>query len=72
VVYLEKAVSLNPEDPELRYGLASAYALTGDKNKALSNLYSAILYNPRLKDEAKKDEAFKKYWNDAEFKKIVE
>jgi tetratricopeptide (TPR) repeat protein len=54
------------------YGQALAYAQLGDKENCLKTLRSSIKLWPRLKDQAKREELLKEYWEDPDFKAIVE
>jgi hypothetical protein len=38
----------------------------------LKSLKKAIELNPQFKEQAKKDNDFKEYWDDPDFKKLVE
>lgn len=53
------------------YNIACAYSKKADKEKALSNLEKAISMDVSYKEKAKKDEDFEKFWNDKDFKKLV-
>ena len=43
-----------------------------NKGEGLSKLKKAIEIDPSWKEDAKKDEDFKRLWDDADFKKLVE
>lgn len=50
--YIEKAVYLAPENPELLYDLAVIRLATGNENEALEALEKALALNPKLKKQA--------------------
>jgi hypothetical protein len=43
-----------------------------DKPNMLQSLVKAIALNPAYKQEARADEYFKSFWDNADFKKLVE
>jgi len=67
----DKAISIKPGFPNVWYNRACLYSLKEDKKNALSDLSRAIELDAKYKEEAKKDEDFKKFWDDEDFKKIV-
>ena len=67
----DKAIELKPDDANAWYNKACAYSLKGDKENTLKSLSKAIELDAKLKEDAKKDEGFKNFWNDEDFKKIV-
>ncbi|KPJ58277.1 MAG: hypothetical protein AMS15_08760, partial [Planctomycetes bacterium DG_23] len=54
------------------YGQALAYGRLGDKENCLKTLKISIGLLPRLKDRAKREELLQEYWNDPDFKALVE
>jgi len=56
LIELEKAVNLDPEDPEIRYHLGEVYLKKGMKNKARGELKKALELKPRqdLRDKIMK------------------
>ncbi len=70
-----KAISLNPENLLLTNAYinrAMIYAVKKDKENVFKDLRKAIKLNPELKNEIRNHTAFKAYWNDEEFRRIVE
>ncbi|MCX6638938.1 MAG: tetratricopeptide repeat protein [bacterium] len=72
VASYDKAAQLKPDLADPVYNRACAYALKGDKLKALTDLKKAIAMSGDCKAAASKDEDFKSLWSDPEFKKITE
>lgn len=68
----DKAIELDPDDAEAWYGKACIYSLSKDKESALLNLTKATDLDIKYKEMAKKDDYFKEYWEDEDFKKITE
>ncbi len=68
----ERAIKLKQDDGEIWFGRACTYALMGKKQEMLSSLKKAIDLDPSNKEKAKKDEEFKAFWDDEDFKKLVE
>ena len=58
--------------PEFYYNKAEAYSLMDDKENALRCLDKAIEGLPAYKKSAIIDSAFKKYWNDKDFKMLTQ
>jgi tetratricopeptide (TPR) repeat protein len=68
---IERFIKLNPSSSKAWYNKACLYSILGDKEKALENLSKAINLDSKNKEEAKKDDDFKKLWGDDEFIKIT-
>lgn len=68
----DKAIEIEPKFAEAYYHLARLYALKKDKDKMLKNLKKAIELDNEHKEMAKKDKDFKNYWEDEDFKELVE
>lgn len=66
-----KALELRKDLPEAWYNKACAFALLKEKDKMLEALNEAIKLDAEYKNKAKKDEDFKAYWEDEDFKAIV-
>lgn len=66
-----KGLELSPNNPTNIYNRACIYSLKDDKANALTDLKKAILINPSFKEYARKDEDFKKLWEDEDFKKLT-
>ncbi len=67
----DKGVALFPGNPGVIYNRGCIYAMSGDKVHALADLRKAIEINPGLRQHARKDEDFKNFWEDEEFKNIT-
>lgn len=68
----DKAIELKPDYADAWYNKACVFIKMNKKEAAFSNLKKAIDLNSDNKDEAKTDEDFKAYWDDADFRKLVE
>ena len=68
----DKALKEKPDFGGAIYNRSCAYALSGNKPKALADLKSAIELNGEFKANAAKDEDLKSLWDDAEFKKLTQ
>ena len=66
-----KALAIDSKSTGALYKRACAYALSGNKAKALNDLSKAIELNVEMKDGAKKEKGFKSLWSDPDFKKIT-
>jgi uncharacterized Ntn-hydrolase superfamily protein len=67
----KKAISMNPTDDQLVYGLAQRYAQAGDAPNAVKTLRQAISKHAGWKALAGRNANFDKVRNDPEFKKLV-
>ncbi len=67
----DKLLTVNQQNPSYWYGKAMVYAKLDNKESMFICLGNAIKYLPSNKLYAKKDEAFKAFWNDEDFKKLV-
>lgn len=67
----DKARRIRSERAEEFYKLACESAREGAKSDVIWRLSNAIELDPKYKDLAKKNEAFKNFWEDEGFKKIV-
>jgi tetratricopeptide (TPR) repeat protein len=68
----DKSLSLAPNNSWMHWNIATYYALTNEKAKALAELGKAIRLNSTLKQRAKADKSFEYLWNDADFRKLVD
>ena len=68
---INKGMDQAPGKPVDFYNRACIYSLKGDKTNALADLSKAIEKNPRIKQNAVKDEDFKNLWEDEDFKKLT-
>ncbi len=68
----EKAIALKSNIVEAWYKIACLFSKQRKKDDALKNLEKAIELDSKYKSTAQIDEDFKPYWDDPEFRKIVE
>lgn len=59
VEHLSKAQKLSEEREEIRYALAAAYSLKGDRDTALEHLKASIILRPENRFQARHDPDFK-------------
>jgi len=69
---LKKALEVSPDNPVLLYRLAFIYLKMDSREKMMEALRLAVEKDPTIKKRAIGDEDFKEYWNDPEFRKIME
>ena len=67
----KKEMELDPKDPSPFYNLACCYAKQGREKDALQWLQKAIAAYPQYKQEAQKDDSFKKIKDSKGFKAII-
>jgi len=67
----KKAIEIKQDYASAWYNIACIYSIKGEKEKALFNLKKAIEIDISCKEDAKKDEEFKKLRDDEDFKKLV-
>ncbi|MBI4522101.1 MAG: tetratricopeptide repeat protein, partial [Gemmatimonadetes bacterium] len=67
----KKAVAMHPNNDGIRYTLAQRYAQAGEYLNALESLENAIDMQPRLKEDAARDQAFAKMSDMVEFKRLT-
>jgi Tfp pilus assembly protein PilF len=72
MISCDEAIKINPNYALAWFNRAGIYALKREKEKSLSDLKRAIELNSSLKENARKDKSFENFWNDEDFKKIVE
>lgn len=70
--FFEDAIRNNPTFDSPWYNISCLYALMRNKEKMLFHLQKAIKLNIIHRDQAKTDEDFREFWNDEDFKKIIE
>lgn len=68
----QKIIEGEKDNSTAWYNIACAYSKKADKVKALFNLEKAIRLNVDYKELSKKDEDFENFWNDADFKRLVD
>jgi uncharacterized Ntn-hydrolase superfamily protein len=67
----KKAISMNPTDDQLLYGLAQRYAQAGDAASAAAMLQKAIAKHERWRELAGRNQAFDKVRADPAFQKVI-
>jgi protein O-mannosyl-transferase len=68
----DKVIGINKEHFNAWYNKACAHSLLKNKDEMLNALKRAIELNSKFKGSVKTDEDFKNYWDDPDFKKLVE
>ncbi|MGE5352314.1 MAG: DUF1028 domain-containing protein [Acidobacteriota bacterium] len=69
--HMERAVSLQPNNPELLYDYAVIELAAGKKDASLTTLKKALKLNPKLKQQAAGDNDLKALHNDPQFKELI-
>jgi tetratricopeptide (TPR) repeat protein len=72
LVSINKGIELSPDKAISIYNRACIYSLKGDKKNALADLAKAISLRPSFKEYATKDEDFKNYYEDEDFRKLTQ
>lgn len=72
IKFFDKAISFDPKSEKVLYAKAAAFALSGNKEEAVSNLKAAIKYEPHNRIRAKTDPDFDSLRTDAEFNELIE
>jgi tetratricopeptide (TPR) repeat protein len=68
----DDAIKIKPDDAGAHFNKACAYSKMQDKANMLKFLAKAIELDPSEKQKARTDEDFQAYWEDEDFKKLVE
>jgi len=68
---LMEALNLDSRLDDAWYNLACIFSINEDRENMLTCLEKAIELSTEYKEEARKDEDFREYWEDEEFKKIT-
>jgi|GEM_PF-718854 len=68
----DKAIELDPRNAVSLYNRACGYSLKGEKEHFIHDLKRAIELDPKYRRLARKDDDFKSFRDDDEFKRIVE
>ncbi len=71
VEYLSKARKLQPKREEIRYALAAAHALRGDRDAAFEHLQAAIALRPQNRFQARHDADFQPLAGDPRFASLL-
>jgi len=66
----DKAISLAPKSGNAHFIRAMAYGIKKDKKNALGDLEKALQLDPGLTPVSQRNEAFKEWWTDPEYKRI--
>jgi len=69
--HLNKAQKLEPEREEIRYALAAAYSLRGDRDAALEHLKASIILRPQNRFQARHDPDFQPIAADDRFQALL-
>ncbi len=69
---MERAAKLDPEYAEVQYDLAVIRLAAGDRDGALRALESALILNPKLKEQASKDNDLDGLRSDPQFQLLIE
>ncbi len=64
----DKVVEINPKNSMGWYNRARFYSIINNKDHSILNLKKAIELDPSHKEEAKKDDDFKRLWTNKQFK----
>lgn len=71
IEHLSKAQKLEPKREEIRYALAAAYSLQGNREEALEQLKAAIVLRPQNRFQARRDADFRPLAGDPRFLSLV-
>jgi tetratricopeptide (TPR) repeat protein len=71
VEHLSKAQKLDPQREEIRYALAAAHALKGNREEALEHLEVAITLRPQNRFQARHDADFQPLAGDPRFLSLI-
>ncbi|UCH13831.1 MAG: DUF1028 domain-containing protein, partial [Bacteroidales bacterium] len=71
LVYMERTMSLAPDNPEVLYDLAVVRLAAGKKEASLEALKKALILNPKLKKQAIGDNDLKDLSNENEFQNLI-
>jgi len=69
---LEKKLEANPKHAKTHYFKAMFYCGLRDKQSMLHNLSRAFALNGKLREEARNEEVFERFWNDPDFSALLE
>ena len=69
--YFEKALKLNPNEPDFLYSLAAVHAQTGARDEALDLLGRSIQLKPRFRSQAFEDSDFSELRSHREFMELL-
>ncbi|MCU7494048.1 MAG: DUF1028 domain-containing protein [Ignavibacteria bacterium] len=69
--YVERAVSLQPANPELLYDFAVIELAAGKEEASLETLKKALTLNPKLKQQAQGDNDLKGLHDNPQFKELI-
>ncbi len=72
IKFFDKATSFDPKSEKILYAKATAYALSGNKEEAITNLKAAIKNEPHNRIRAKMDSDFDSLRTDSEFNDLIE
>ena len=69
--YFEKALALNPNEPDFLYSLAATHAQTGAHDQALDFLRRSIQIKPRFRSQAFDDSDFLELRENRQFQEML-
>lgn len=72
IKFFDKAISFDSKSEKVLYAKAAAYALSGNKEEAFTNLKAAIKNEPQNRIRAKTDPDFDSVRTDSEFNELIE
>jgi len=68
----DKAIALLPESGGAYLIRAIVHAMVKDKKRALADIRKAFALDPNLRAVSERNEAFRDWWNDPEYKRIFQ
>jgi tetratricopeptide (TPR) repeat protein len=71
IQHLQQALKLSPKGDHIMYALAAVNALQGNREQALAFLRQSISHRPENRFFAARDEDFKDFLEDSDFKQLV-
>jgi tetratricopeptide (TPR) repeat protein len=72
IKFFDKAISFDSKSEKVLYAKATALALNGNKDEAVSSLKTAIKYEPQNRIRAKSDPDFDSLRTDSEFNELID
>ena len=72
IMCYEEAIRIQPDHPQGWYSISGSYAKKRDKDKMLESITKAIQLDAGFKTITQIDSVFEAYWEDPDFKKLVE
>jgi len=72
ILTFKKTLEIDKENTQALYALSYIHSLKKEKEQMLQHLQKAVNKDKKYKQIAKEDTDFEKYWNDKDFKRIVD